>query len=56
MSKIFKFYENATHNLRSGKVLERRHNRANNFDVELISTLGAKISALVLENLRQFVL
>ena len=56
MSKIFKFYENATHSLRSGKVLEHRDNRANNFDVELISTLGAKISALVLQNLRQFVL
>ena len=34
MTKIFKFCDNATHNLRSGQVLERGHNRANNFRVE----------------------
>ena len=54
MTEIFKFYDNATHNLRSGQVLERRHNRTNNFGVESISTLGTKIWALVPENLRQF--
>ena len=32
---------------------QRRHNRTNNFGVESISTLGAKICALVPENLRQ---
>ena len=53
MSEIFKFCDNATHNLRSGQVLERTHNRTNNFGVESISTLGAKILALVPENLRQ---
>ena len=53
MTEIFKFCDNATHNLRSGQVLERNHNRTNNFDVESISTLGAKIWALFPENLRQ---
>ena len=53
MTKIFKFCDNATHSLRSGKVLEHRHNRTNNFGVESISTLGARIWALVPENLRQ---
>ena len=40
MTEIFKFYDNATHNLRSGQVLERRHNRTNNFGLVSISTLG----------------
>ena len=53
MTEIFKFCDNTTHNLRSGQVLERRHNRTTNFAVESISTLGAKIWALVPENLRQ---
>ena len=53
MTEIFKFCDNATHNRRSGQVLERNHNRTNNFDVESISTLGAKIWALFPENLRQ---
>ena len=53
MTEIFKIYDNATHNLRSGPVLERRHNRNNNFGVESISTLDTKIWALVSENLRQ---
>ena len=53
MTEIFKFCDNNTHNLRSGQVLERSHNRTNNFGVESISNLGAKIWALVLENLRQ---
>ena len=53
MTEIFKFCDNTTHNLRSGQVLERRHNRTTNFGVESISTLGAKIWALVPENLRQ---
>ena len=53
MTEIFKFCDNTTHNLRSGQVLERRHNRTNNFGVESISTLGAKIWALVPENLKQ---
>ena len=52
MTEIFKFCDNAAHNLRSGQVLERRHNRTTNFGVESISTLGAKIWALVPENLR----
>ena len=53
MSEIFKFCDNATHNLRSGQVLERRQNRANNFGVESMSTLGTEIRAKVPENLRQ---
>ena len=53
MTEIFKFCDSTTHDLRSGQVLERRHNRTNNFGVESISTLGAKIWALVPENLRQ---
>ena len=53
MTQIFKFCDNATHNRRSGQVQERRYNRTNNFGVESISTLGAKIRALVPENLRQ---
>ena len=53
MTEIFKFCDNNTQNLRSGQVLERSHNRTNNFGVESISNLGAKIWALVLENLRQ---
>ena len=53
MSEILKFCDNATHNLRSDQVLEHRHNRTKNFGVESISTLGAKIWALVSENLRQ---
>ena len=53
MTEIFKFCDNAAHNLRSGQVLERRLNRTTNFGVELISTLGAKIWALVPENVRQ---
>ena len=50
MTEIVKFCDNATHNLRSGQVLERRHNRTNNFGVESISTFGAKILAIVPEN------
>ena len=42
MTEIFKFCDNATHNLRNGQVLESRYNRTNNFGVESISTLGAK--------------
>ena len=53
MTEIFKFSDSTAHNLRSGQVLERRHNRTSNFRVESISTLGAKIWALVPENLRQ---
>ena len=53
MTEIFKFCDNSTHSLRSGQVLEGRHNRTNNFSVESISTLGTKIWALVSENLRQ---
>ena len=53
MIKIFKFCGNATHNIRSGQVLERKNNRTNNFGVESISTLGAKVCALAPENLRQ---
>ena len=45
MSEIFKFCDNATQNLRSGQVLERRQSRANNFGVESISTLGTEIRA-----------
>ena len=52
MIEIFKFCDNATHNVRNGQVLERRHNRTTNFGVESISTLGVKIWALVPENLR----
>ena len=52
MTEIFKFCDNGTHNLRSGQVLERRHNRTNNIGVKSISTLGAKIWAIVPENLR----
>ena len=43
MTKIFKFCDNATHSLRSGQVLQRRHNRTNSFGVESISTLAAKM-------------
>ena len=56
MTEIFKFCDNATHNLRNVQVIgiiERRHHRANNFGVESKSTLGAKIWALVPANLRQ---
>ena len=53
MTEIFKFSDNATHNLRNGQVLERRHNKTNNFGGESISTLGVKIWELVPENLRQ---
>ena len=53
MTKIFKFCDNATHNLRSGQVLQQRHNRTDNFGVESISTLGAEIWSLVPEILRQ---
>ena len=53
MTEIFKFCDNTTGNLRSGQVLEGRNNRTTNFRVESISTLGAKIWALVPENLRQ---
>ena len=34
MINIFKFCDSATHNLTSGQVLERRHNRTNNFGIE----------------------
>ena len=37
----------------SGHVLEHRYNRNNNFGVKSVSTLGAKIWALVPENLKQ---
>ena len=50
MTEIFKFCDNTTHNLRSGQVLKRRHNRTG---AESISTLGAKIWALISENLTQ---
>ena len=53
MTEIFKFCDNATHNLRIGQIPERRSNRTNNFRVESVSTLDAKIRALVPENLRQ---
>ena len=53
MTEIFKFCDNATHNLRIGQIPERRYNRTNNFRVESVSTLDAKIRALVPENLRQ---
>ena len=53
MTEIFKFWDNTTNNLTSGQVLERIHARTNNFGVEWISILGAKILALVSENLRQ---
>ena len=36
MTEIFKFCGNATHNLRSDQVLERRHVRTNNFVEESI--------------------
>ena len=36
MNKLFKFCDNATHNLRIGQVLEREHNRTNNIGVESI--------------------
>ena len=41
MTKVFKLCDNATHNLRSGQVLERIHNRTHYFGVESISILGA---------------
>ena len=50
MMEIFKLCGSTTHNLRSGQVLECRHN---NFGVKSILTLGSKIWALVHENLRQ---
>ena len=53
MTEIFKFCDNATHSLRNGQVLERRHNSTTNFVVESISTLCTKIWAFVSENLRQ---
>ena len=53
MTKIFKFCDNVTHSLRSGQVLERRYNKTNNFGVESISTLVAKVWALVPKTLRQ---
>ena len=53
MTEIFKVCDNATGNLRSCQVLERSHNRTKNFGIESISTLSAKICALVPENLRQ---
>ena len=53
MTVTFKFCNNTTKNLRSGQFLERRHNRTNSFGVESISTLGAKIWALVPGNLRK---
>ena len=53
MTEIFKFSDNTTHSLRSGQVLERRHNRTTNFGVESISALSAKIWELVPKNLRQ---
>ena len=46
MTEIFKFYDNATY-FESGRLLERRQNRANNFRLESISTLGAEICQLL---------
>lgn len=46
MTEIFKFYDNATY-FESGRLLERRQNRANNFRLESISTLGAEICKLL---------
>ena len=42
MTEIFEFCDIATYNLRSRQFIERRHNRTNNFGVELISTSDAK--------------
>ena len=42
MTKIFKVCGNATHDVRSGQVLEHKNNRTNNFGVESILTLGAR--------------
>ena len=53
MSEIFQFFDNAAVKFRSGLVLEWRHNRTNNFAIESISTLRAKMLVLVPENLRQ---
>ena len=53
VTEIFKFCGNATHNLRRDQILEHRDNRTNDFGVESILTLGAKIWALVHGNLRQ---
>ena len=53
MTEIFKFCDNASHNLRSGQVPERRHKRITNFGEEPIPSLGAKIWAVIPENLRQ---
>ena len=53
VTKIFKFCGNVTHNLRRDQILEHRDNRTNDFGVESILTLGAKIWALVHGNLRQ---
>ena len=52
MTKIFKFYDNATYNLANGQVLELRHNRTDNFGVESISSLDAKPWVFVPESLR----
>ena len=53
MTKIFKLCDNATHNIRSGQILERKNNRTNNSGVESISTFGAKVCDLAPENLRK---
>ena len=42
MTEIFKFYISATYNLRSGPVLERRHDRTNDYGAKSISTLDTK--------------
>ena len=47
MTETFKLCGSASHNVKRGQVLERRHNRTNNFGVESISTLGAKYWALI---------
>ena len=48
-----KFYANASYSLRNGQVLERRHNKSNNFGLESISSLGAKLCTLASESLRR---
>ena len=53
VTEIFKFCDNATHNLRRDQILEQRHNRTNNFGLESILTLEAKTWALAHGNLRQ---
>ena len=50
MTKIFKFCNNITHNIRSGQVLERKNNRTNNSGVESISTFGPKVCDLSPKN------